>query len=136
MEKRRILKYDSKISGKTVQVYIMVGAYQDNGRLYVVLINAENDELYLDLTTNLPKVLADKTDAFISSWASSDNTLDFIKNNHLGEPLGYAVSSGYSKYPVYEFNEERLKELDPEGYAEFEKAYEEFNLVYSAENMD
>lgn len=135
-KKRKTLKYYSELAKETVTVYLEVAAYQDNGRLYVALINAENDELYLDLTTNLARDLPDKTDAFISGLASSDNTLDFIENNNLAEPLGYAVPSGFSKYPVYSFDEERLKELDSEGYALFEKAYEELYFEFLKEDTD
>jgi len=126
MKKRKTLKYHSEFLDKIVEVYLKVANYANNGRLYIGLINAETDEPYMDLTTNLPNDCYGKTETFINKWAMSDNTFEFIEDNDLGEPSGYAVRSGYLNYPVYEFNEKRLKELDPEGYAGFEKAYDEF----------
>lgn len=123
MENITIFDYYDEDSKKPQKVYLEIGAYQDNGRLYVGLVTAEDHELFMDLTVNLQRKLNGKNQAFIDGFASYKERAAFIEASGLARPLGYTVQSGYGKYPAYEFNEERLRELAPKEYAEFEKAY-------------
>lgn len=61
-------------------------------------------------------------------WIDTNNcpgAVEFIIKNGLGQPyirFGSPVmmSSGMCQYPYYQFNKEKLTELDPEGTAEYE----------------
>lgn len=120
----KTLEYCSDDLG-TVKVYLEIGAYKDNGRLYIGLITADDHEFFMDLTVNLQMELNGKNQAFIDGFDSCKEEAAFIEKSGLARPLGYTVQSGYGKYPAYEFNEERLRELAPEEYTEYEKAYYE-----------
>lgn len=88
----------------------------------------------MNVTTNLgedvvPGVLMPKYCAFVDvSRSDARELLAFIEQNDLGKPYlrnGALVTgrTGYTDYPVYQFNEAKLKQIDPEGCMKYEQAY-------------
>lgn len=49
--------------------------------------------------------------------------LDARPRTVFGSP--YTIQSGFCEYPIYDFNPEKLKEYDPEGFAAYQKSYSE-----------
>lgn len=47
----------------------------------------------------------------------------FLEENGFGQDTGYFMSSGFCQYPIFKFNEEKLKEIDPKVFAEYSKAH-------------
>ena len=68
---------------------------------------------------NLGKRVA-KDCAFIDINNLGNDILSWIEKNGLGSPTGRNEQSGFVVYPEYRFDPERLKELDDNGYAEYE----------------
>ncbi|MCD8109361.1 MAG: DUF4313 domain-containing protein [Clostridiales bacterium] len=112
--------------GVTYQVFLDINSYAFGGGLYIGLNRVTEDrfvESVADLTVNLPGgYYLEKNEAYISHDFSKEK-LAFIKDNGLGEPTGTVVHRGYADFPKVAFDLDRLKELDPEGFARWEKNY-------------
>lgn len=106
----------------TEEVSITVSAYASRSRLYVGLVTYEDgfQELFCDITKNLPEYSLGKNEAFIAHDLN-DELMDFIAENKLGKDLGYSMPSGFCRYRAVAFDLERLREFDPEGVAEYER---------------
>ena len=94
--------------GETYRVYIEATKYMDNGTLALCMFTDEG-EPFCNLTTNImdSNLFANSTTAFVDTnncpWAEQ-----FIVDNKLGKALGYSGASGFCRYPLYEFNLEKL----------------------------
>lgn len=70
------------------------------------------------LTVNLLGI-REKDCAYIDTNNNGDEILKWIKKNRLAEPTRNIAQSGYCSYPEYRFHEKVLREIDPDGYAEY-----------------
>lgn len=79
--------------------------YWDNGNLAITL-SEPGEGPYATLTVNLGKKLP-KNQAFVDTnncyWAER-----FIQENELGHPAGEVGYSGWCRYPLYEFDLDRI----------------------------
>ncbi|MCR5146342.1 MAG: DUF4313 domain-containing protein [Clostridia bacterium] len=63
MKKRKTITFDGE------KLYLDVSSYRDNGRL--AIIACTEDEIYADVTINLPDMLATNNTGFINTITSS-----------------------------------------------------------------
>lgn len=54
---------------------------------------------------------------------NGNRILDFLEANGFGQRTPYAVASGFCIYPIFQFNEDKLRQIDPEVFAEYAKAF-------------
>lgn len=102
---------------KPFPVELHLDRYMD-GNLYIGLYDMSNGyaEYLCDITKNLGEVLHGPY-ALIDT-NNAPFVEQFIKQYNLGEPyMGIVRSNGFCAYPLYRFNEERLQDLCPDGYA-------------------
>ena len=77
-----------------------------------------NTEPYGDLTITLDGKVPD-----YCAYVDLNNMPElekFIEENHMGEFSGLVKQSGFSQYPLYMFDAEKLRELCPEGMKMYE----------------
>lgn len=114
--------YKLKTEFKEVMVSLTVECYTANNRLAVQLwVNDEDGlEPFSLLTVNLPDAPIIKNGAYLDT-----NNLKyaekFVCQHGLATKTGMYASSGYCTYPLYTFDMEQLKKLDPVGYEAYER---------------
>ena len=115
----RELKYVTP-SGDELDVKIEINRYLKNGCLYIGLLNKTEDgwEPYGDITVNLREGAPDYCGYIDTNDLPEIEA--FIKENGIGEFTGLVQRSGFCTYPMYLFDPEKLRELCPEGMAEYE----------------
>lgn len=93
--------------GNDVEVTITVGEYYDGNTS--IRLWTKNDGPWGSLTVNLPDMFPrlEKDYAFVDTNNMPDAE-EFIKKYKLGKPTGLYGYSGYCKYPLYQFNLEKL----------------------------
>lgn len=114
-----IEKFDKKkyIEWKNQKLELCIFKYIYSGNICLQLYN--NDELYGDITINLPGMCIDNDEVFINS-ITTDCGLE-KKLNELGiiDTVLGSVSYNMGKYNRVKLNLEKLKEYDMEGYNKF-----------------
>ena len=108
--------------GTTEKVTIEVNSYLNNGCMYIGLISHEDgiEEPYGDLTVNLDGTLPP-----YCGYVDVNNNPgieEFIVDNNLGTFSGFTKQSGFTEYPMYMFNAEKLTALCPDGMAMYENS--------------
>ena len=106
--------------GSTEKVTIDINSYLNNGCLYIGLVSHEEGypEPFGDLTVNLDGQVPD-----YCAYVDLNNMPElekFIEENRMGEFSGLVKQSGFSQYPLYMFDAEKLRELCPEGMKMYE----------------
>ena len=105
----------------TEEIQLEVEQYLHNGNLCISMYYKEDGEWlpYGELTTNLPTRLPP-----YCGYVDTNNlsgVIDFIEKYGLGQNTGLEAQSGFCRYPMYLFDAEKLRELCPEGMAEYER---------------
>lgn len=101
--------------GDDNDVRLVLDMYRDNNNLFVGL--EEHDEefdfwdSYCDVTVNIVRLPF--LESAINMNYGGQEKIDFLVKNGFGEPAGYSLSSGFCTYPVFRFNADKIKELDP-----------------------
>ncbi len=113
-----IMKYNSDFTGE-VSLTATVRGYMNNNRLYIGL-NVGPD-MFANLTVNIDAPCPEYC-AYVDTNNLS-TAEEFIKDNELGEFSGFTAVSGYHEYPLYIFDPDRLREIDPDGM----RCYEQIN---------
>lgn len=100
----------------THPIQLQVATYL-NGNLAIEMITWENGcpEPWSTLTVNLSE-LCEKDCAFIDTNNNGKEILIWIKKHKLAVPTGRQLPSGFCTYPEYRFQENLLREIDPDGY--------------------
>lgn len=108
--------------GETEKVNLELANYADNDNLYVGMNYFDRDlgamDFYGDVTVNivqLPPFMA----AIDTNNNDAEKIMSFLTQNGFGEPTGGALPSGFCMYPVFQFSEERLREVDPRGFEQY-----------------
>ena len=107
-----------------MKVWMEIGAYQKDGNIRIALYSRENggEAPVIELTEDFGVPLR-KNQAFLQEGLAEGEGYAFLRKNDLGYLTGEAGRCGVRESQVFEFREEKLRELDPEGYQRFEKIY-------------
>ena len=106
--------------GNNLKVKIEVRVYEQNKNLAIRLYSkAELGFEPLCMLTANTAAACPKDCALVNTNTGIDGLLEWIEQNNLAVPTGEYVRSGYLEYPEYRFDSDALRELDPEGYAEY-----------------
>lgn len=113
--------FDFKIFDETTYpVSINVSTYTTNNNLYVGMITREDGftEPFGDISVNI-----DNLPPYHAALDTNNlpHVAEFVESQGLGKPTGVLLTSGYCTYPVFEFDRDALRTLDPAGCAEYEK---------------
>lgn len=137
VRKNRGVKMSQMLEYKDKQLEMHVSNYRSAPMCMSIVGERVPARLFgfpMNVTTNLgeniaPGVYMPKYCAFVDvSRNDSKELLEFIEKNNLGKPYkrnGSVVTgrTGYTDYPVYQFNSEVLRQMDPEGCMKYEQAY-------------
>ena len=117
-------EYESQYGG-TYSLIPKIDMYASHDNLSLRFLCRDEDDGYLEpfcsATVNL--IPLDYLEATIDTNDNGDRFLDFLENNGFGTRTKYGVPSGMCIYPVFQFNEERIKEIDSVVFAEYQKAH-------------
>lgn len=107
-----------------MKVWMEIGAYQKDGNISIALYSGENggEALVMELTEDFGVPLR-KNQAFLQEGMAEGEGYAFLSKYDLGYLTGEAGRCGVRESQVFEFREEKLRELDPEGYQRFEEIY-------------
>lgn len=88
-----------------------IGNYTHNNRLYVGLVSmGEPIEPFSDFTINVPWYLFESDDEIILSNDIEDDLVKLLEDMGIIKDTYKVVCSGFSKYRVVEFYEDKAKE--------------------------
>lgn len=125
VDQKKYFAYDAPY-GETETVSIECAMYKDNNNLYIGLSYFDKEmgemECYGDVTVNildLPYLHA----ALDTNNMNKEKLLSFLTENGFGELTGNALPSGYCMYPIFKFSEEKLKEVCPKEFFEYQKVH-------------
>lgn len=111
--------------GDEVEVIPKLNMYRDNDNLYIGLDSFDEDlegwDSYCDLTVNLFEL--PYLESAVDITYSGEEKIKFLTENGFGEPTGQTIASGFCVFPVFRFNEDKLKEIDPVLFAQYAKAH-------------
>ena len=132
---KKIVEYNS------TKVYFEIANYcSDPTIMALSLFSAEDDELYTTLSVNLPKHDEIRVNQTFIDTNNNPGAEDFLRSlsgarqvTENGIPV--TAQSGYCIYPLYEFDEELLRELDERGYEEYLNSCSQFEQDTEAEDI-
>lgn len=111
--------------GDEFTVYPKLDMYADNDNLYVGLDSFDQDlggiDQYCDLTVNIYKL------PYLCSCVNieygGDQHMKFLEEQGIAQFTGKWMPSGFMSFPVFRFNEDKLREIDPKMFAEYAMAH-------------
>ena len=111
--------------GDEFTVYPKLNMYADNDNLYVGLDSFDEDlgeiDQYCDLTVNIYKL------PYLCSCVNieygGEQHARFLEEQGIAQFTGKWMPSGFMSFPVFRFNEDKLREIDPEMFAKYANAY-------------
>lgn len=111
--------------GDTEILYPQFEMYQDDDNLALIFHHYEPELEYIDeyglATVNVYSLPFLHTT--IDTNNNSEKLVEFLEKSGFGERTGQMVRSGFCLFPVFKFNEEFLKEIDPDFYERYANAY-------------
>lgn len=106
-------------------LYPKLNFYVSGNNLYLGFDNydPEFDAMvpYCDATVNIEPL--PYLQACIDTNNNGPQMIDFLVSNGFGEPTGHIIPSGFCFFPVFQFHESKLREIDPETFAAYAKAH-------------
>lgn len=95
--------------GKTYDLDLVRATYANNGNLAVIAFVAGTHERYGDITVNIEDLP--------NHWACIDTNnmqgiFEILLSSGLAENTGYAMESGYCKYPIASFDLVKLSDYE------------------------
>lgn len=123
-KKEMVVDYTVAGEKECMNVWVEIGAYQKDGNIRIALYSRENggEAPVMELTEDFGVPLR-KNQAFLKEGMAEGEGYAFLCKYDLGYLTGEAGRCGVRESQVFEFREETLRELDPEGYQRFEKIY-------------
>lgn len=123
-KKEMIVDYTVAGEKECMNVWMEIGAYQKDGNIRIALYSRENggEEPVMELTEDFCVPLR-KNQAFLQEGMAEGEGYAFLQKYDLGYLTGEAGRCGVRESQVFEFREEKLRELDPVGYQRFEEIY-------------
>ena len=111
--------------GDTFEVFPKINFYNSTNNLYVGLDAYDEDleanDSYCHITVNLYEL--PYLHSAIDLTYGGEEKPKFLLENGFGDFTGEVINNGFGKYPVFVFNEDKLREIDPEAFAEYAKAH-------------
>lgn len=108
------------------KVALKVNKYPSDGYLSIELVSYEREAKSTELTVTLKddflfELFPEEDRRFIAFVNTSNicNVETFIRIYNLGRFTGFYGPAGWSRYPLYAFNENRLSLFDPKGVEKF-----------------
>lgn len=109
-----------------VEVRVFVACYEDNNNLYVGLLSKEDDEedcweLFTDITVNFQQLPPHY--GYIKNQDENEGIADFLIKGGIAVP-SYTIpdrQNGFVRFKAFLFNMEKLKQLCPYSYKEYEE---------------
>lgn len=119
-----IVDYTVAGEKECMNVWMEIGAYQKDGNIRIALYSRENggEAPVMELTEDFGVPLR-KNQAFLQEGMAEGEGYAFLQKYDLGYLTGEAGRCGVRESQVFEFREEKLRELDPVGYQRFEEIY-------------
>lgn len=109
------------MDGVTDLVTFEISSYSNNGNLYMHLLSGDEYERgmpYGSVSVNISPLGAYK--AAIKTYDTTGDMIAFLEKNGLGERTGEVLHSGHCTYPVFQFDSDVLRQLDPSGCRRYE----------------
>lgn len=111
--------------GDEFTVYPKLDMYDDNDNLYIGLDSFDEDlggiDDYCDLTVNIYKL------PYLCSCVNieygGEQHAKFLEEQGIAQFTGKWIPSGFLSFPVFRFNEDKLREIDPKMFAEYAQAH-------------
>lgn len=117
--------------GEVFTVYPYINKYNENDNLYMGLAYFDTDTravlAFADVTINAGRL--PYLHGAIAPFYTKKEIEDFLTQNNFGEYTGEQVQSGFGTYPVFRFNEEKLREISPQDYVSYAKAHGRIPLL-------
>ena len=124
-EKGRWMTYEG-YSG-TYQVVPKLGIYENGHNLYLCLDAFDQDfggyDFFADITVNLDYGTMPYLHSAIDTNNNGQEVIEFLEKNGFGQSTGVRLPSGYISFPMFQFNEQKLREIDPQVFEEYAKNY-------------
>ena len=98
------------------KLYFFLDNYANNGALYIGLCTKDN-ELYADLTINIPEYLFYAWNEIIINGDISSDLVKKLEKAGILEPTGKLTRSGFGTYKIMEFNFEKAKDYIGANYS-------------------
>lgn len=105
-------------------LYLFVGNYANNKRLYLELLTDE-DEDYANVSINLPDIGIAESYVYLSNEID-DNLKQFLIDNKVISDTIVMMKYNHGEYRMVKWNKNTIKELDPEGYAMYQKEIQSY----------
>lgn len=118
------------IKFKNGRVYLGLDRYRNNERLAIFIQN-RNGTYLDDVTINLSDIQLPKNKLVaINANCKNSGLEQALIEAGIIKGISYMTPYNYQVYDVVEINIEKLKEYDPEGYAEYfkEEKYQKYNI--------
>jgi len=124
-ETENIKTYEYESDFGTYQLHPWISTYANNGNLAMGFDHFDEEyqcwDSFCYATVNVIPL------GYLQSCIDTNDNgmkfLDFLEKNGFGQRMDIAIPSGWCMYPVFRFNEDRLKEINPEAFAEYQKGY-------------
>ena len=103
-----------------IEIGIKISSYPKNSGLRINLISIDEDgfeEPYAEVTANLDFELP-VFQAHIKNYSENEGMIKFLLDNKLGKIIGERQSN-FVAFPVFLFDEDRLKEFDESGLNDY-----------------
>lgn len=124
--KHKEISFDYSIGNEkeSMKVWMEIDTYQRDGNISISFYSRENggEEPVMTITEDFGVPLK-KNQAFLQEGMAVGDGYKFLQKYDLGQLTGESGRCGVRECPVFEFREEKLRELDPEGYKRFEEIY-------------
>lgn len=123
MKDEKLMYTDS--FGDTFEVFPKINYYADNNNLYVGLDAYDEDieaiDAYCDITVNIDEL--PYLHSALDLTYSGMEKIKFLEENGFGRLTGEILFSGFCQYPVFAFNEDKIREINPEMFTAYAKAH-------------
>ena len=117
------LQYDASW-GESYTIYPHMGKYDENNNLFLALacFDKERKDVvpFSDITINAGKL--PYLHSAITPFVIEEGLLDFLSKNGFGQLTGEQIQSGFSSYPIFRFNEDKLREVSPLDFTAYARA--------------
>lgn len=116
-KERKTLKF------KKNNLFIQVTQYQSNGNLAILAYTDE--ELYGDITINLPGYSIDEDEGIINAITKDSGLEQKLIDEGIIKEVITTVNYNMGKYDFVVFDMEKLKEYDPKGMEKYQQSFED-----------